>query len=64
MANRVAGLLLIDFSVLISVIANGFGQLSNSVKEAFCSSDASVLLAPIILILIPVLIGVYIINKK
>ncbi len=55
---------LLGLSFLISVIANGFGQLSNSVKDASCSSDASVLLAPIILILIPVLIGVYIINKK
>jgi hypothetical protein len=73
MDNRVAGLLLIGFSLLTAVIAYGFDQLSNAVKESagfiiaggsLSSSNPSIPWVSVILILITVLIGVYIIKKK
>ena len=73
MTNRVAGLLLIGFSLLTAVIAYGFDQLSNAVKQAagfvkaggqITSSNPGVPMVSIVLILIAIGIGLYIMKKE
>jgi hypothetical protein len=73
MNNRIAGLLLIGFSFLTAVIAYGFDQLSNAVKQSagfmmaggtLSSGDPSVPVVSIILILLSIVIGFYITKSK
>ncbi|MEW9674207.1 hypothetical protein [Ammoniphilus sp. 3BR4] len=74
MNNRIAGLLLIGFSLLTAVIAYGFDQLSNAIKESagfiksdnatIGSSSPSIPLFSIILIILVIGVGVYLMNSK
>lgn len=73
MNNKVAGLLLIGFSLLTAVIAYGFDQLTNAVKQSagfikaggtLGSSEPSVPIVSIVLILLAIAIGYYITKSK
>jgi hypothetical protein len=71
--NKVAGLLLIGFSLLTAVIAYGFDQLTNAVKASagfikaggsIESSEPSVPMVSIVLILLAIAIGYYITKSE